>query len=86
MNQGGFPMTDDPRAQTDLMRWVIDNIYTVARRESRLIERGVELRPEMWGRVMRLCEKAGAQERTVGVLREEPHRRQPSPHPERIAE
>lgn len=49
--------------------WVIDNIYTVARREQRRIDAGKPLRPEMWGHVQRLCEKAGAQSRTVGVLR-----------------
>jgi hypothetical protein len=52
-------------APAEDLLWVIDNIYTIARRESR---REV-LRPEMWGHVLRLCEKAGAHERTVGVLR-----------------
>jgi len=49
-----------------LLLWTIDNIYTIARRESRR----TELRPEMWAHVIRLCEKVGAKSRTVGVLRE----------------
>jgi hypothetical protein len=53
-----------------LQGWVIDNIYTIARREYRRVEDGKPLRPEMWTHVLRLCEKAGAQSRTVGVLRD----------------
>jgi hypothetical protein len=54
-----------------LLGWVVDNIYTIARREHRRVEDGKPLRPEMWAHVLRLCEKAGSQERTVGVLRTE---------------
>jgi hypothetical protein len=50
---------------TKLLMWVIDNIYTIARRELRR----KELRPEMWNHVLRLCERVGAKSRTVGVLR-----------------
>jgi hypothetical protein len=58
----------DPAPLCQLGQWVIDNIYTIARRESRREQS--KLRPEMWGHVLRLCEKAGAHTRTVGVLRE----------------
>jgi hypothetical protein len=44
----------------------LDNIYTMARREARRQQH--ELRPEMWGHVLRLCEQAGCQPR--GVLRD----------------
>jgi hypothetical protein len=53
--------------QLKAAQWVIDNIYTIARRESAR----AELRPEMWAHVLRLCEKVGAQSRTVGILRTE---------------
>lgn len=46
------------------LRWTLDNVYTIARRESLR----TELRPEMWGHVLRLCEKVGCQSR--GVLRD----------------
>lgn len=59
-------------ADVALLRWTLDNIYTVARREHRRVEGGKALRPEMWAHVLRLCEKTGAQSRTVGVMREEP--------------
>jgi hypothetical protein len=50
--------TDGP-----LQGWVLDNIYTIARRE---IRRGDER--GSWGHVLRLCEKVGCQGR--GVLRD----------------
>jgi hypothetical protein len=56
-------------ASYDQLQWVNDNIYTIARREHRRLEDGKALRPEMWAHVLRLCEQAGAQSRTVGVLR-----------------
>jgi hypothetical protein len=56
-----IPMTDVKR-----LMWTIDNIYTIARRESRR----TELRPEMWAHVLRLCEAVGAQTRAVGILRD----------------
>jgi hypothetical protein len=46
-----------------LQGWVLDNIYTIARRE---IKRGDER--GTWGHVLRLCEKVGCQGR--GVLRD----------------
>lgn len=51
-----------------LQGWVLDNIYTIARREARRAESGHPLRPEMWAHVIRLCEKVGCHER--GVLRD----------------
>jgi hypothetical protein len=46
-----------------LQGWVLDNIYTIARREAaRDDPRG------RWGHVLRLCEKVGCQGR--GVLRD----------------
>ena len=58
-------------ADLDRIRWTLDNIYTVARRESRRDKDGKSLRPEMWGHILRLCEAAGCRSRTVGVLRED---------------
>lgn len=52
-----------------VLAWIVDNIYTIARRELRRVEDGKPLRPEMWAHVFRLCDKAGGQLRTVGVLR-----------------
>lgn len=57
----------EQRAQ--VLTWVVDNVYTIARREHRRLEDGKALRLEMWAHVLRLCEQAGAQARTVGVLR-----------------
>jgi hypothetical protein len=59
--------THEKRA--DELQWVVDNIYTVARREHRRVEDGKPLRPDMWAHVLRLCEQVGAQSRTVGILR-----------------
>lgn len=59
-------MSDPSAVET---QWVIDNIYTIARRESKREQ--VKLRPEMWGHVLRLCERVGAHKRTVGVLRDD---------------
>jgi hypothetical protein len=48
----------------DELRWVLDNVYTIARREAaRDDPRG------RWGHVLRLCEKVGCVSRVVGVLR-----------------
>ena len=55
--------------RAELLAWVVDNVYTIARREHRRVEDGKALRPEMWAHVLRLCEQVGAQSRTVGVLR-----------------
>ena len=60
--------TTAPHNEAEL-QWVVDNIFTIARREYRRVEDGKPLRPEMWGHVLRLCEKAGCHTRTVGVLR-----------------
>lgn len=65
-------VTSTDLADVGKLRWTIDNIYTVARRESRHAEVSAHrLRPEMWAHVMRLCEAVGAKARTVGVLRAE---------------
>lgn len=57
------------RAQDDLL-WALDNVYTIARRELTTARRnmGDERTRDMWGHVLRLCEKAGCQSR--GVLRD----------------
>ena len=55
--------------RSDKRDWVIDNIYTIARRETIREQDGKPLRPEMWGHVRRLCEQVGARDRVVGVLR-----------------
>lgn len=52
-----------------LQGWVIDNIYTIARREYRRVEDGKAPRPEMWAHVLRLCERVCSRSRAVGVLR-----------------
>ncbi len=62
-------MKDEQRTKADLNQWTLDNVFTIARRELRRAEDGKPLRLEMWSHVLRLCEKAGCQERTVGVLR-----------------
>jgi len=60
----------------DVLQWTLDNVYTIARRElHRATRPGHEASTsartvEMWGHVVRLCEKAGCQGRTVGVLRD----------------
>src|SRR6185436_10186562 len=50
-------------AQDDKLLWTLDNVYTIARRELR---RGDPR--EMWGHIIRLCEKVGCKPR--GVLRD----------------
>jgi len=55
----------------DRLVWTVDNIYTIARRELRRAADGKSFRPEMWEHVRRLCERTGAGERTVGVLRDD---------------
>jgi hypothetical protein len=62
-----------PKPSTnDRQQWTLDNIYTIARRESQRHEDGKDARPDMWGHLIRLCEAVGCQARTVGVLRAEP--------------
>jgi len=73
-----------PSPNRETERWVLDNVYTIARREARRVEEGKPLRPEMWDHIMRLCEKVGAQSRTVGVLRD--GSAAPSPSPEALWE
>lgn len=57
-----------------LRQWTLDNIYTIARRETNRIERPGhtpvtdEHYHGRWGHVLRLCEQAGCQGR--GVLRD----------------
>lgn len=50
--------------------WVLDNIYTIARRELRRLEKLAYTDEERdgWRHVIRLCEKVGCQGR--GVLRD----------------
>lgn len=50
------------------LEWTLDNIYTIARREIRRLDRlnaGPVSAKEPWGHVLRLCEKAGRQPRDV---------------------
>jgi hypothetical protein len=58
----------------DVLQWTLDNVYTIARRElhraTRQDHEASARTVEMWGHVVRLCEKAGCQGRTVGVLRD----------------
>lgn len=60
-----YPALSDQKAQ-----WTLDNIYTLARRESKRNNDGKMPRPEMWAHVLRLCEAMGCKERTVGILRD----------------
>lgn len=52
------------------LQWTLDNVYTIARRELRRLERLAYTDEERdgWRHVIRLCEKAGCQGR--GVLRD----------------
>lgn len=50
------PPEAPPEPVRDL-RWTLDNIYTIARREAK--------RDDMWGHVARLCEQAGCAPRDV---------------------
>ncbi len=52
------------RTAQDTEQWVIDNIYTIARREAN--RSGGDIKA--WGHVLRLCEKVGCQPH--GVLRD----------------
>lgn len=54
----------------DRAQWAIDNIYTVARRETAR-QVADERADKMWRHVIRLCESVGARERSVGVLRKD---------------
>lgn len=66
-DRSGLPqqITEKPRTDEEMLRWTLDNVYTIARRES---VRGAErARHEMWWHVLRLCEAAGCQ--SGGVLR-----------------
>lgn len=52
----------------DKLRWTLDNIYTIARREARCTGADPRADPRgRWGHVLRLCEAVGCQPR--GVLR-----------------
>jgi hypothetical protein len=64
-----FDLSEDNRR----LRWVLDNVYTLARRELRRLERAgateiESVSGDRWGHVLRLCEQAGCQSR--GVLRD----------------
>jgi hypothetical protein len=55
------------------LQWVLDNIFTIARRELRRLERAgaseiESVSGDRWGHVLRLCEQAGCEGR--GVLRD----------------
>lgn len=55
------------------LRWALDNVFTLARRELRRLERAgateiESVSGDRWGHVLRLCEQAGCQSR--GVLRD----------------
>jgi hypothetical protein len=55
------------------LQWTLDNIYTIARREVRRLERAgaaeiESVSGDRWGHVLRLCESAGCQ--GCGVLRD----------------
>lgn len=60
----------DTKQERDFLRWTLDNIYTLARRELRRLERLAYTDEERdgWRHVIRLSEKAGCQGR--GVLRD----------------
>ena len=53
-----------------LQGWVLDNIYTIARRELRRLERlaYTDAERDPWRHILRLCEKVGCHGR--GVLRD----------------
>lgn len=66
------PQSPDER-QAKQLQWALDNIYTIARRELRRLERAgaseiESVAGDRWGHVVRLCEQAGCQGR--GVLRD----------------
>lgn len=61
------------KQQRGHLQWALDNIYTLARRELRRLERAgaseiESVSGDRWGHVLRLCEQAGCQ--TRGVLRD----------------
>lgn len=67
----------EERASAEKAQWTLDNVFTIARRELNRLgpdAQGQKSEPtvgrsrEMWGHVLRLCEKAGCQSR--GVLRD----------------
>ena len=67
--------TGDPSTPVPDLQWTLDNIYTIARRKLRRLERDLPSSDRLaaeeavaWGHVLRLCEKAGCQSR--GVLRD----------------
>ncbi len=62
----------DAPTPDDKLKWTLDNIFTLARRELKRDLKGKPPRTQdMWGHVIRLCTAVGCESRLVGILREE---------------